>query len=160
MTATRTNQRKKSASAPRLKQLNSAKASARRMASRIKDIENDREFKAHVYQQFNDLQPFLSAEAQVAVVLQMEEQTESEIKHDQFVLKLITTLPGGADGDTEASETMQLESEGRNDDVYEAFAIAKRNMQEQLIALHGSQIESELREEAIAELAAGGYTIH
>ena len=45
----------------------------------IEAIENDREFKAHVYQQLIDLQPFLSPESQIAVIVNHGRDDDDEI---------------------------------------------------------------------------------
>lgn len=113
----------------------------------VATVENDREFKAHIYQQLVDLQPFLSPDSQVAVLVQ-QDQDELE-DEDAYALTLVATL-----GD------YRLESEGRDADLYEAFSIAKRKMLQQLEEWYNAAIDSTERDEQINTLLDGGYTIH
>lgn len=121
----------------------------------IEAIENDREFKAHIYQQLVDLQPFLSPESQIAVLVQQDsDQDEAEAHdHDQntqgYTLTLVATLG-----------EYRLESEGHRSDLYEAFGIAKAKMREQLEELHSAAVDSAERDARIRMLLAGGYTVH
>jgi ribosome-associated translation inhibitor RaiA len=107
------------------------------------DVENDREFKAHIYQQLVDLQPFLAPDSQVAVLVQPSEEKESE-----YNLTLVTTL-----GD------YRLEAEGDAEDVYEAFGIAKQKMLQQLDEWLNAVDNSE-RDEQIQSYLNGEHQLH
>ena len=118
---------------------------------RGQSIENDREFKAHIYQQLVDLQPFLSADSQVAVLVQHEQDEESleDGAEKEYALTLVATL-----GD------YRLEAEGRDSDVYEAFSIAKQGMLEQLEEYYSMAVDTTERDAEIQTLLEGGHTIH
>lgn len=112
-------------------------------------IENDREFKAHIYQQLAELQPFLSEEAQISVAIQVEKDANLPDSKTECALRLVATL-----GD------FRLEAEGRDADHYTALDIAKRKMFGQLTAVHGASIDSRERNAQIQALARGELTIH
>ena len=120
-----------------------------------KDIGNDREFMAHVYQQLVDLQPFLSPESQVAVVVKVgaDEDVLADVEEiedsDSYLLTLVATL-----GDH------RLEAEGRNADLYEALGIAKRKMLQQLDDVYSSAIDAGERNSEIDALVKGELTVH
>lgn len=111
--------------------------------NRSVDVENDREFKAHIYQQLVDLQPFLAPDSQVAVLVQPSEENEAE-----YNLTLVTTLG-----------EYRLEAEGDAEDVYEAFGIAKDRMLAQLDEWLNSTDTSE-RDEQIQTFIDGGHQLH
>lgn len=121
----------------------------------VEAIQNDREFKAHVYQQLVDLQPFLSPDSQVAVIVNIGQDDEadddevSENLETNYALTLIATL-----GD------YRLEAQGRNADLYEALGIAKRKMLQQLDEVFNSAIDSNERNSEIDDLMQGKLTIH
>ena len=117
------------------------------LQTRVGEIENDREFKAHVYQQLVDLQPFLSPESQVSVLVQVEKDEESAAV--EYALSLVATL-----GD------YRIEVEGRAEDLYVALGLAKQRMVEQLDDVYGSSIDSTEREAQIQTLLQGGMTLH
>lgn len=105
-------------------------------------IENDREFKAHIYQQLVELQPYLTSDSQVAVMVQQEES-------DEFTLTLVTTWG-----------EYRLESEGTDEDVYSAFGIAKRRMIEQLDEWYNAAVDTSERDAQIQGYLDGSATIH
>lgn len=121
----------------------------------VEAIQNDREFKAHVYQQLVDLQPFLAPDSQVAVIVNIgqddeeDEDSESLDNEKKYALTLIATL-----GD------YRLEAQGRNSDLYEALGIAKRKMMQQLDEVFNSVIDSNERNSEIDDLMQGKLTIH
>ncbi len=122
----------------------------------VEAIQNDREFKAHVYQQLVDLQPFLSPDSQVAVIVNIgqdddadEDEIIDESSEPNYALTLIATL-----GD------YRLEAKGRNPDIYEALGIAKRKMLQQLDEVYNSAIDSNERISEIDDLMQGKLTIH
>jgi ribosome-associated translation inhibitor RaiA len=115
------------------------------------EVGKDREFKAHVYQQLVDLQPFLSPESQVTVVVKVaadEKDSRTGLDED-YQLTLVANL-----GDH------RLETEGRNADLYEALGIAKRKMLQQLDDVYGSVIDANERSSEIDALLKGELTIH
>jgi ribosome-associated translation inhibitor RaiA len=123
---------------------NNAHASA---ADSVQAIENDREFKAHIYQQLVDVQPFLTPESQVAVAIQLEPDALS--KETNYVLTLTTNL----------GEYL-VEVEGRNSDVYASFGEAKSKLIRQLDEVYGAAIDSKDREIEIQSLLSGEMTLH
>jgi ribosome-associated translation inhibitor RaiA len=113
----------------------------------VKAIESDREFKAHVYQQLVELQPFLSPESEVSVLVQLEQDEDTE--ETDYVLTLVATLG-----------EYRLECEGRGSDLYCSLGIAKRKMVEQLEEVYNAAIDSADREEEIQSLLSGSSTLH
>lgn len=113
------------------------------------NLENDRELKAHIYQQLVDLQPYLSPEAQIAVLLHQEDEEWGSEDEREHTLTLVATLG-----------EFRLESEGRNADIYEAFAIAKRKMVEQLDEWHSNVVDSSERDAQIQSVIEGRHMIH
>lgn len=111
------------------------------------NLENDREFKAHVYQQLVDLQPFLAPDSQVAVLVQQESDSEKP-KKSEYTLTLVTTM-----GD------YKLEAEGRDSDLYTALGIAKRKMLDQLEEWVNTS-DSDERDAQIEAYLDGSHTIH
>ena len=109
-------------------------------------VETDLELKAHIYQQLVDLQPYLAPESQIAVLVQQETDEDAMEEH---VLTLVATL-----GD------YRLETEGRDDNVYEAFSIAKRKMVEQLEDWYSSVIDNDDRDELIQSMIEGRHLVH
>ena len=111
------------------------------------DPENDREFKAHVYQQLVDLQPYLAPESQIAVLIQHDEDEPEE--NDEVALTLVATLG-----------EYKIESEGRDENLYEAFGIAKKRMIEQLEELYAVAVDSSERDAQIQSLIEGRHLVH
>jgi ribosome-associated translation inhibitor RaiA len=128
--------------------------------------ETDRELKAYIYQQLVDIQPFLVADSQVAVMVHQvpAEQDETLKNSDQtppqkkskkaaraqdFVVTLIATTEDG-----------RLESEGQALDIYEAFSKAKNQMQIQLEEWQNAQMDPLDREVAIQSVLNGSQLIH
>lgn len=127
--------------------MNGIYADAATANASIAAIENDREFKAHIYQQLIDLQPFLSPDSQVAVLVQQEQDDVDE--HPVYALTLAASF-----GD------YRLESEGRDADLYEAFSIAKRKMLQQLEEWYNAAVDTSERDAQINSLIEGGQTLH
>lgn len=122
----------------------------------VEAIQNDREFKAHVYQQLVDLQPFLSPDSQVAVIVNIgqdedfdDPRTDEDETEADFALTLVATLG-----------EYRLEAQGRNANLYEALGIAKRKMLQQLDEVFNSAIDSNERNSEIDDLMQGKLTIH
>jgi ribosome-associated translation inhibitor RaiA len=113
----------------------------------VEAIENDREFKAHIYQQLVDIQPFLTPESQVAVSIQLEQDPPSNEMN--YVLTLTTFLG-----------EYRVEVEGRSSDVYESFGEAKSKLIRQLDEVYGAAIDSTEREVEIQSLLSGELTLH
>ncbi len=79
------------------------------------EIEGDREFKAHVYQQLLDLQPFLSEESQVSVAIQVSEPADETNRGTKAVTEKapIYTLTLHAN-----LGEFQIDAEGRDTNRY------------------------------------------
>jgi ribosome-associated translation inhibitor RaiA len=107
-------------------------------------LEDDREFKAHIYQQLVDLQPFLAPDSQVAVLVQPSEENAED-----FTLTLVTNLG-----------EYRIEAEGDAPDVYDAFDIAKERMLEQLEEAMNSAIDPAEREAEIQSYLDGSHLLH
>jgi ribosome-associated translation inhibitor RaiA len=112
--------------------------------------ENDPELKAFIYQHLVDLQPYLAAESQIAVLVQAEPEFEPEdgMPREES-LTLVATL-----GD------YRLEAEGQAENLYEAFLDAKRKMLTQLEEWYLSAIDSSERDNEIQAVIEGRYMIH
>ena len=110
--------------------------------SEVNSIENDREFKAHIYQQLVELQPYLSADSQVAVMVEQESD-------ENVSLTLVTTW-----GD------YRVESEGKDSNMYSAFGIAKRKLVQQLDDWYNSAVDSNERDSQIDSLLDGSSQVH
>lgn len=108
----------------------------------VPDVENDREFKAHIYQQLVELQPYLAADSQVAVLVQREDDEE-------LTLTLVATWG-----------EYRLEAEGKDEDLYEAFALAKRKMVQQLDEWYNTAIDTTERDAEIQGIMDGSHLIH
>ncbi|RYF45790.1 MAG: hypothetical protein EOO38_15390 [Cytophagaceae bacterium] len=116
----------------------------------VKAIENDREFKAYIYQQLVDLQPFLEPESQISVLVQIEQDPEETSESGTTIaLTLVASI-----------EDYKIEAEGRSADMYEAFSYAKQGMMVELEEYHNASIDTNVRNAEIQTLLAGGYTIH
>ena len=122
----------------------------------VEELENDREFKAHVYQQLADLQPMLAPGCEISVLLSKEaepkEGSKTHGEHDaanEVALTLVATF-----GD------YRLEVEGRDENAYAAFGIAKRKIVDQLDAFYSTTIDSEERDAEIRGLMSGAFTLH
>jgi len=120
------------------------------------EIEGDREFRAHLYQQLNDLQPFLSEDSQVSVAIQVTEpknaantaNTEAQ-RGLEYKLTLHAKL-----GD------FQLDAEGHDSNRYTALSRAKQQMLQKLTSLVGSSIDSRERNAHILALTRGELILH
>ncbi|MEK7356948.1 MAG: hypothetical protein AAB250_10890 [Bdellovibrionota bacterium] len=110
-------------------------------------IENDRELKAHIYQNLVDLQPFLAPESQIAVLVQIE--SDEDGTNPENVLTLVATLG-----------EFRMESEGRDFDIYEAFAIAKNKMLDQLEIWFAESVDTSERDAQIQSVIEGRHMIH
>jgi hypothetical protein len=142
------------------------------------EIENDREFKAYIYQHLIDLQPFLGPEAQIAVVIQRTEwhsdfddsdtgnsshqaatppiSSNDELVNsvrkqnpEEIALSLIATLG-----------EYRIEAEGVDLNIYEAFVIAKRAMLQQLEDIYAEAIDSTERDAQIDAMLNGSQMLH
>jgi ribosome-associated translation inhibitor RaiA len=111
-----------------------------------RSFENDPELKAFIYQHLIDLQPYLSAESQLAVLVGQDDSEEGLTEH---ALTLVATL-----GD------YRLEAEGQDQDIYEAFIVAKRKMLQQLEDWYTSSIDSSERDNEIQAVIEGRHLIH
>jgi ribosome-associated translation inhibitor RaiA len=110
-------------------------------------IENDRELKAHIYQNLVDLQPYLAPESQIAVLVQLE--SDEDGSNVENVLTLVATL-----GD------FRMESEGRAEDIYEAFAQAKQKMVQQLESWFAEAVDTSERDAEIQSVIEGRHLLH
>ncbi len=110
-------------------------------------IENDLELKAFIYQHLVDLQPFLGSESQIAVLVGQNERTDGAPK--EHALMLVATL-----GD------YRLEAEGQDEDVYQAFILAKRKMLVQLENWYASSVDTRERDNEIQAVIEGRHLIH
>ena len=117
-------------------------------ADPVKSIESDREFKAYIYQQLVDVQPYLEPESQISVLVQVEQDEEAS-NGLTIILSLVASIG-----------EYKLESEGRSSDMYEAFATAKRTMVAELEQYYNAAIDSNERESEIRTMLAGGHTLH
>ena len=106
--------------------------------------ETDPELKAFIYQHLVDLQPYLAAESQIAVLVQAEHDIG-----DEETLTLVATL-----GD------YRLEAEGHAGDLYEAFLDAKKKMLSQLEEWYLSAIDNSERDNEIQAVIEGRYLVH
>lgn len=118
-------------------------------AEELESIENDREFKAHIYQHLVDLQPFLAPDSQVAVLVQPDEERDEDDDEDSIGLTLVATVG-----------EYRIESEGRDSDIYEAFGIAKRKMMEQLEEWYNAAVDTTERDEQIQSMLSGDRLLH
>jgi ribosome-associated translation inhibitor RaiA len=128
-----------------------AKSSAQNLGK--SEIEGDREFKAHVYQQLLDLQPFLSEESQISVAIQVNEPEKADGTEVHEELEYTLTLHAKLGN-------FQLDAEGRDSNRYTALSNAKQQMLRQLTSLVGSSIDSRERNAHIRALTRGGLTLH
>ena len=131
----------------------------------VGDVENDREFKAHMYQQLVELQPFLASDSQVAVVVEVQDVPEfDEIKNtaakatqgspastgkEEIVLTLVTNWG-----------EYKVEAEGRDQDLYSAFSAAKEKLKHLLDEYYNSAIDSDERDAQIQHLLNGNSLLH
>jgi ribosome-associated translation inhibitor RaiA len=113
--------------------------------------EMDPELKAYIYQHLMDIQPYLLANAQVAVLVQRAEAdvTQSESDELDYVVTLVATLNEG-----------RMEAEGQNADIYEAFNKAKDVMIHQLAEVQNSMMDPAEREVEVRAALDGTYTLH
>ncbi len=121
------------------------------------EIEGDREFKAHVYQQLLDLQPFLSEESQVSVAIQVSEPADETNRGTKAVTEKapIYTLTLHAN-----LGEFQIDAEGRDTNRYTALSSAKQQMLQQLNSLVGASVDSRERNAHIRALTRGELTLH
>lgn len=112
-------------------------------------VENDPELKAYIYQHLVDLQPYLMPESQVAVLVGQdapEDGAEGSVEH---ALTLVATLG-----------EYRLEAGGQNEDIYQAFIIAKRKMLQQLEEWYADSIDTRERDNEIQAVIEGRHSIH
>ena len=109
-------------------------------------LENDAELKAYIYQHLVDLQPYLEPASQVAVLVNRDEDENGMPEH---VLTLVATLGG-----------YRLEAEGQNEDIYEAFNVAKCKMLRHLEEWHADSIDSNVRDSEIRAMVEGRHFVH
>jgi ribosome-associated translation inhibitor RaiA len=130
-----------------------ANANSKLTASQCKEIEKnlqaDRDFKAHIYQQLAELQPYIATDSHIAVAVKVEADSKNPESQPEYSLRLHTKL-----GD------FKLEAEGRDADYYNALAVAKEKMRQQLNELHSASIDSRERNAAIHALVRGHLTLH
>lgn len=110
-------------------------------------VENDPELKAYIYQQLVDLQPFLTPESQVAVLVGHEESEDGA--REEHALTLVATLG-----------EYRLEATAQSEDIYEAFMSAKSKMLLQLEELYASSVDTTDRDNEIQAVIEGRYLIH
>ena len=108
--------------------------------------DKDLELKAYIYQQLIEVQPYLVADAQVAVIV---EQVKASKKKKEFVVTLSTTIEEG-----------RMETEGQDADIYQAFGKAKDLMVHQLAEIQNSMMDAAEREVEVRTALSGGFTIH
>lgn len=112
--------------------------------------EMDPELKAYIYQHLMDIQPYLLANAQVAVLVTRAEE-DSQIENDDkdYLVTLVATLNDG-----------RMEAEGQHGDIYEAFNKAKDTMIHQLAEIQNSMMDPAEREVEVRAALDGTYTLH
>lgn len=110
-------------------------------------VENDPELKAYIYQHLVDLQPFLAPESQIAVMIGKNERDDGSA--NEHALTLVATL-----GD------FSLEAEGQDEDVYQAFILAKRKMLTQLEDWYASSVDTNERDNEIQAVIENRHQIH
>jgi ribosome-associated translation inhibitor RaiA len=123
------------------------KASSAPVEDTIAAVENDRELKAHIYQGLVDLQPYLAPESQIAVIVQIE--CDEDGSNAENVLTLVASLG-----------EFRMECEGRSDDIYEAFDLAKTKMLDQLEAWFADSVDTSERDAQIQSVIEGRHMIH
>ena len=106
--------------------------------------EMDPELKAYIYQHLMDIQPYLLANAQVAVLVQRAEDDATD-----YLVTLVATLNEG-----------RMEAEGQHGDIYEAFNKAKETMIHQLAEVQNSMMDPAEREVEVRAALNGTYTLH
>lgn len=113
--------------------------------------ENDPELKAFIYQHLVDLQPYLSPESQIAVLLPQSEFATfgDEDEETEESLSLVATL-----------DEYRLEAHGHGEDLYDAFLDAKKKMLEQLEEWFLSSVDSSERENEIQAVIEGRHLLH
>jgi ribosome-associated translation inhibitor RaiA len=112
--------------------------------------EMDPEFKAYIYQHLMDIQPYLIANAQVAVLVQRAEgDVPVDADEPDYLVTLVATLGDG-----------RMEAEGQHEDIYEAFNKAKNNMISQLSEIQNSMLDPAEREVEVRAALNGTYTLH
>ncbi len=116
-----------------------------KLAPHMREYEllNDREFKAHLYQQLFELQPYFTTDSQVAVEVDQDSDT------DEISLTLSTTW-----GEN------RVDVRGRGDDVYTALSDAKGNLLRQIEEWYGEAVDSRTRDAEIRAIHDGSMMIH
>ncbi len=110
--------------------------------------ENDPELKAFIYQHLVDLQPYLAAESQIAVLVPQTVLVDDD-DEDEESLSLVATLG-----------EYRLEAEGHGDDLYDAFLDAKKKMMVQLEDWYLNSIDTSERDNDIQAVIEGRYLVH
>ncbi len=113
--------------------------------------EMDPELKAYIYQHLMDIQPYLLANAQVAVLVTRPEDDEADAETDEpdYLVTLVATVDEG-----------RMEAEGQHGDIYEAFNKAKETMIHQLAEIQNSMMDPAEREVEVRAALNGTYTLH
>ena len=113
--------------------------------------EMDPELKAYIYQHLMDIQPYLVANAQVAVLVQRGaiDDSRSETGAEDYVVRLSATLGEG-----------RMEADGQDEDIYEAFNKAKKSMIHELSEIQNSMMDPAEREVEVRAALNGTYTLH
>jgi ribosome-associated translation inhibitor RaiA len=114
----------------------------------IEPVENDREFKAHIYQQLAEMQPYLASDSQIAVMVQQDKPEDRNKPAYEYTLTLVTTFG-----------EYKVESEGKAADIYEAFGLAKRRMMDILDEWYSTADTSE-RDAQVQSVIEGTHTLH
>jgi ribosome-associated translation inhibitor RaiA len=132
----------------------------------VGDVENDREFKAHIYQQLVELQPFLASDSQVAVVVEVQDVPEfDEVKSAAGKEAHESPLPSGKKEEIVLTLVTnwgeyKVEAEGRDQDLYSAFSAAKEKLKHLLDECYNSAIDSDERDAQIQNLLDGNALLH
>lgn len=110
-------------------------------------VENDPELKAFIYQHLVELQPFLAPESQISVLVGQNLGVDGGVS--EHALTLVATLG-----------EYRLEAEGQDEDVYEAFILAKRRMLVQLEDWYASSVDTNERDKEIQAVIEGRHLVH
>lgn len=112
-----------------------------------RSVENDPELKAFIYQHLVELQPFLAPESQISVLVGQNLGVDGGVS--EHALTLVATLG-----------EYRLEAEGQNEDVYEAFILAKRRMLVQLEDWFAASVDTNERDKEIQAVIEGRHLVH
>ena len=112
-----------------------------------RSVENDPELKAFIYQHLVELQPFLAPESQISVLVGQNLGVDGGVS--EHALTLVATLG-----------EYRLEAEGQDEDVYEAFILAKRRMLVQLEDWFAASVDTNERDKEIQAVIEGRHLVH